>query len=56
MLEAGYTSQCRCITVFVVASVSFPIRAYSSVVEHLPYKQGVTGSNPVAPTSRNDSE
>ena len=28
-----------------------PIRAISSVgLEHLPYKQGVTGSNPVVPT------
>ena len=25
-------------------------RAHSSVVEHSPYKRGVTGSNPVAPT------
>ena len=29
-----------------------PVRALSSVgSEHLPYKQGVTGSNPVGPTS-----
>ena len=28
-------------------------RAHSSVVEHSPYKRGVTGSNPVAPTSKN---
>ena len=27
-------------------------RAHSSVVEHSPYKRGVTGSNPVAPTPR----
>jgi hypothetical protein len=26
--------------------------AHSSVVEHSPYKRGVTGSNPVAPTSQ----
>src|SRR2546427_6882498 len=26
--------------------------AHSSVVEHSPYKRGVTGSNPVAPTRR----
>ena len=25
---------------------------FSSAGEHLPYKQGVTGSNPVTPTSR----
>jgi hypothetical protein len=31
--------------------------AISSVgLEHLPYKQGVTGSNPVSPTSRSRSE
>ena len=29
-------------------------RAYSSAVEHLPYKQGVTGSIPVAPTEASD--
>jgi hypothetical protein len=28
------------------------VRAHSSAVEHLPYKQAVTGSIPVAPTSR----
>jgi hypothetical protein len=28
-------------------------RAHSSVVEHSPYKRGVTGSNPVAPTRSN---
>src|SRR5207245_10878096 len=27
------------------------VRAVSSAGEHLPYKQGVTGSNPVSPTS-----
>jgi hypothetical protein len=31
-------------------------RAYSSAVEHLPYKQAVTGSIPVAPTSRTASQ
>jgi hypothetical protein len=28
-------------------------RAHSSAVEHSPYKRGVTGSNPVAPTRQN---
>jgi hypothetical protein len=28
------------------------VRAYSSAVEHLPYKQAVTGSIPVAPTGK----
>ena len=27
------------------------VRAHSSAVEHLPYKQAVTGSIPVAPTA-----
>src|SRR5271166_5637172 len=34
-----------------VVSVRCPdTRAHSSAVEHSPYKRGVTGSNPVAPT------
>ena len=32
-----------------------PQRAYSSAgLEHLPYKQGVIGSNPIGPTTLDD--
>ena len=37
----------------VMIKADFELRAISSVgSEHLPYKQGVTGSSPVSPTKR----
>jgi hypothetical protein len=36
-----------------IVSIIIQFRAISSVgSEHLPYKQGVTGSNPVSPTEK----
>ena len=40
----------RMLSAFLVSSTRVTVRAHSSAVEHSPYKRGVTGSNPVAPT------
>ena len=40
----------RKLSAFLVSSTRVTVRAHSSAVEHSPYKRGVTGSKPVAPT------
>jgi len=41
------------LSAFLASSTRGGVRAHSSAVEHSPYKRGVTGSKPVAPTSTN---
>ncbi len=48
---SGGAHSVRCAGSIPAAAVA--ARAHSSVVEHSPYKRGVTGSNPVAPTRQN---
>ncbi len=40
----------RKLSAFLVSSTRITVRAHSSAEERSPYKRGVTGSNPVAPT------
>ena len=43
----------KCVYICSLNRVKYLIREHSSAgSEHLPYKQGVTGSNPVAPTKK----